>query len=924
VLCCAGPLKAQQKNCLPTPVAPANAENIFSEEQETYLGEAIAERIQNDYTILEDKTLVSYLNTMGERLVKHLPLKQIKLRFFLVDLPDANAFVLPGGRIYVSRKLVGSAQNEDELASVISHELGHLAAHETAIEVTRQFKEVLGVTAVTDRRDIFERYNQLIDNVMRKRAAFKDRDREKGQLTADQIGFNAHVNAGYDPKAGVRFWDRVTETKGKTGSWFSDLFGTTRPEQRRLREMLNALSSLPAGCVQERTATATPEFKQWQSTVVAYTGSGRNESLPHLAAKLELSPPLQSDITHIKFSPDGKHLLVQDESSINVLTREPFVPIFRIDAPEANHAHFTPDSQSIVFNTSNMRVERWSVAEKKLTGVSEIVVNKGCLQTQLSPDARFIACVTPNFDLRLIEVSSGKVMFEKKEFFEPNYYEFVALIQGVAILRLDGIDLGLALLNMGFSPNGRYFAAGYYERRSGGGETSLVLELPGFTKVSLPDPVKSAIANGFTFMSDDRLVGVNRENTEKSPLMSFPDGKVLGEYELWRKNMVPAAHGDYLIIRPVRNYASGVMDLKKKTIVKVNEKSALDIYDDVIVVEMRNGEVGLYQMEGNKVLATAELPPSSLSGLVVNDFSPKNDYVVLSNRSRGGVWDLRNGKAVTALRGFNSGYVSPDGFLYADFPKFQNAERNIAKLNLANGEITPGPKIEYPNTRIIGPYVLTIKSARLNAFLNYGNDVIVDVHDAATMKLLWSRPYPKEAPHAWVDYRQHTVSLAWNITDEAARDEIKTDPALAQKLTSLKGKEGDYLVKVLNMRDGSELGKLVIETGKGSFRLEQVYATREWVMVADSENRILLYSLKTGEQKGRVFGDYATVSPDGKLLCVTNEDGKLNLYRLADMQSVEQFVFTGSVTLVEFSEDAKKLIVLTSNQTAHVFDISSL
>ena len=120
------------------------------------------------------------------------------------------------------------------------------------------------------------------------------------------------------------------------------------------------------------------------------------------------------------------------------------------------------------------------------------------------------------------------------------------------------------------------------------------------------------------------------------------------------------------------------------------------------------------------------------------------------------------------------------------------------------------------------------------------------------------------------------------------------------------------------------LGKLVIETGKGSFRLEQVYAAGDLVLVADSENRILLYSLKTGEQKGRVFGDFATVSPNGKLLCVTNESGKLNVYRLADMQSIEQFVFTSTVTAVEFSEDNKKLIVLTSNQTAHVFDISSL
>ena len=643
-----------------------------------------------------------------------------------------------------------------------------------------------------------------------------------------------------------------------------------------------------------------------------------------MIAKVQLTPPLRSDITHIKFSPDGKHLLVQDESSINVLTREPFVSLFHIEASEARHAHFTPDSQSIVFQTSNLRVEKWSVQEKKLVDVKELVVNRGCLQTLLAPDGQMLACVTPNFDLRLIDVSSGKVLFEKKEFFTPNYSEFVELIRGVLIQRIDGVDLGLALLNMGFSPNGHYFAAGYYERRSGGGETALVLELPGLTRVSVPDGVKSAIANGFTFMSDDRLVGINRENTQKSPLMTFPEGKVLDEYELWRKNMAPAAHGDYLIIRPVKNYAAGVMDLKKKTIIKVNEQSALDIYDDVLVVEMRNGEVGLYKMEGNKVLATAELPPSSLRNMVVAEISPKADHVVLSSRSRGGIWDLRTGKALLSLRGFNGGYVGPDGNLYADFPRYEIAERNVAKLNFVTGEIVPGKKLEYPNTRQIGPYVVVTKAAKENNFLNYGSDVIIDVFDATTMKLLWSKAFPKEAPYAWVDYRQHTASLVWKVTDEAARDEIKSDPVLSQKLTSIKEEANDYVVKVLDMRDGTERGKLLIETGKGSFRLEQVYAAGDLVLVADSENRILLYSLKTGEQKGRVFGAYGTVSPDGKLLCVTNESGKLNVYSLATMQNLEQFVFTGSVSLVEFSEDGKRLIVLTSNQTAHVFDISSL
>src|SRR5947208_1896248 len=82
--------------------------------------------------------ITAYLATIGGRLTRYLPLNQLKFQFFLVDLPDANAFVLPGGRVYVSRKLVSAAQNEDELAAVIAHELGHLVAHQSAIDVTRQ------------------------------------------------------------------------------------------------------------------------------------------------------------------------------------------------------------------------------------------------------------------------------------------------------------------------------------------------------------------------------------------------------------------------------------------------------------------------------------------------------------------------------------------------------------------------------------------------------------------------------------------------------------------------------------------------------------------------------------------------------------------------------------------------------------------
>jgi len=116
---------AQQQPCKPPVPLPNPTEpNIFTDEQEVYLGDAVAEHIQRNYKVIEDPEITAYLKTIGERLTKNLPLNQLRFQFFLVDLPDANAFVIPGGRIYVSRKLIASAQNEGELAGVIAHELG--------------------------------------------------------------------------------------------------------------------------------------------------------------------------------------------------------------------------------------------------------------------------------------------------------------------------------------------------------------------------------------------------------------------------------------------------------------------------------------------------------------------------------------------------------------------------------------------------------------------------------------------------------------------------------------------------------------------------------------------------------------------------------------------------------------------------------
>jgi hypothetical protein len=139
----------------------------------------------------------------------------------------------------------------------------------------------------------------------------------------------------------------------------------------------------------------------------------------------------------------------------------------------------------------------------------------------------------------------------------------------------------------------------------------------------------------------------------------------------------------------------------------------------------------------------------------------------------------------------------------------------------------------------------------------------------------------------------------------------------------MKEKEGDYLIQLLDSHTGARKGELLLETGKGSFRLRSIFSAGEWVVMADTLNRVHVYSLRTGERKGQVFGSHAAVSQSRGLLCVENESGKLAVYDLATLEKRDELVFSNPVSVVAFGEDGRRMFVLTANQTAYLFDLSA-
>jgi predicted Zn-dependent protease len=98
---------------------------LVSEENQ---GQRAAAQVEEQIGLAEAPKQLAYVEEIGRRLAAASPRQDVQYRFHILDMPEPNAFALPGGFIYVSRGLLAFLNEEDELAAVIGHEIGHVAA----------------------------------------------------------------------------------------------------------------------------------------------------------------------------------------------------------------------------------------------------------------------------------------------------------------------------------------------------------------------------------------------------------------------------------------------------------------------------------------------------------------------------------------------------------------------------------------------------------------------------------------------------------------------------------------------------------------------------------------------------------------------------------------------------------------------------
>jgi hypothetical protein len=159
--------------------------------------------------------------------------------------------------------------------------------------------------------------------------------------------------------------------------------------------------------------------------------------------------------------------------------------------------------------------------------------------------------------------------------------------------------------------------------------------------------------------------------------------------------------------------------------------------------------------------------------------------------------------------------------------------------------------------------------------------------------------------------------MRWTVASKGGEEELKRFPELKRAA----GKE-DLFCEVADANLGGLIASFTVKTNNGSLHYLRGSASRDWVVMEARGDQLLTFALPSGEERGHFFGENATLSSAG-MMAVDSAKREVTLYDLASSEVRQQYRFAEPVALKAFSEDGKRLLIFTNDQTVYVLDIAA-
>lgn len=197
-----------------------------------------------------DPALQARLARVGQVIVQASGRSDLDWEFVVFDRPEINAFVLPNGKVAAFKGLMDFARDDDELAGVLGHEVGHILARHPAERVSQQLAVQLGVgmlQAILANGEYGQHAGEIA-GALGMGAVYGvilpySRSHE---LEADRLGVDLAQKAGLDPAGAIRFFDRMA-SEGRDQPEPPEVLSTHPADEHRLAVLRDAVAALPKG-----------------------------------------------------------------------------------------------------------------------------------------------------------------------------------------------------------------------------------------------------------------------------------------------------------------------------------------------------------------------------------------------------------------------------------------------------------------------------------------------------------------------------------------------------------------------------------------------------------------------------------------------------------------------------------------------------
>jgi WD40 repeat protein len=661
-----------------------------------------------------------------------------------------------------------------------------------------------------------------------------------------------------------------------------------------------------------------------------------------------LDPPLRSGNRRVRFSPDGKYILLQDDSGIRIFSHEPLEEKTYVSATRVLPAVFTADSQNVVISSPSLEVAIVSVDKNRKVDPKPLSSSlKTCQAAVLSPMGNALGCFDYTFKLHLLGLPAGQELVSSQLFNLPSgLFALRRLPSGSAFSEPFGyvvtnsigfvFDRNPSTGNLVFSPDGRYLIA------AGFGGDLIAFDARNGQKFNLPGSLRHRRATSLRFSGSDQVAILDPQKPDDSVLLSFPDGKMLKKIGLSGLAQDTSAAG-YLVYNTADASDSGIFELQEgKSVLKLSDPAA-DVYGRDVATFTADGNLVLSHLDNSPpqtVPATAGLLPM----LQVAAVSPDTSSLALSTGGEGAVYRAADGKRAITLENIEGGWcVDSSCYLWLynrGAREFELQDFSVSSSETSKAWSRPRPDNKqgmytahteyFPSATVLFQHSMNVDpESCVSAVLASQASSLASVHmsgfslralDTRSGDELWKRGFESDPAVPFSDPQGDRFVLGWKAASPGGRRTMKDNPAATEAFKHDKQANKDSYFEVLDPRTGKSLGGVLAQIDSTPEEFDSAFSEGDWLVLAKDGQRVFVFSLSSGQEVLKLFGWRPTLNAATSTLCLSTQADRLTTYDLKTGEKLHDYNFATAIVYAHFSADGQKLLALTEDQMLYVLD----